>query len=151
MAEPVSLIASIIGLVTAGKTFSECIYTLSETIDSARADLTSIADDIKVFCSVLNHLRSILKRRKCPKEFLKDIEVIVGKCKRVFSQINTIVGKMQKRCNSEKVDIVTGCKWHYKKSEVQKLKVSLESLKTTLQLMLMVLLVARSYPKRLFP
>src|SRR3989440_9025984 len=141
MAEIIGLIASIVSLVATGAKLCQSLYGIGASIGSAETELTSIAEEIDLFCSVLNHLRSILQKQQArarySKECLETINNIVLGCEGVFNKVNMVIGKLQKQDNNDaEASVVAGITWHYQKPKVQILKGKLESLKTTLQIML---------------
>ncbi|KUJ07768.1 uncharacterized protein LY89DRAFT_789455 [Mollisia scopiformis] len=149
MAE-LAAIASIVGVAAKGAQLSMVLFEFGSTIGSARSEVNQIATEISQFCGVLKQLHSTLTRAQARRYSISAIATtqdILKRCQEIFKEIEDIVHPLQKSTGKSNeqlsVDVIARVKWTFKRSKVQVLQKTLESSKNTLQLMLLVLDLAR--------
>ncbi|KAF1983333.1 hypothetical protein K402DRAFT_177475 [Aulographum hederae CBS 113979] len=167
MADPISIVASIIGISSAGIKLSTTLYTYAETAFNADKALVDVARDVSLTSSVLGELGSILdiqesgegdgnEKRKRKNALsptaLKSAGEAVEGCRKVFGEIEGVVGAMiggngkgngAKTGKTVKMGMAKRLRWPLKEPRIRLLLGNLERLKTTLLLILNVLLYAR--------
>ncbi|PMD62026.1 uncharacterized protein K444DRAFT_485157, partial [Hyaloscypha bicolor E] len=142
-------IASIVGIAAAGAQLSMALFEFGSTVGSARSEVNQIAIEISQFSPVLKQLHSTLTKAKARRYSISAIattQEILKRCQEIFREIEDIVQPLQKSAGKSKeppVDVVARVKWTFKRSKVQVLQKTLESSKSTLQLMLLVLDIGR--------
>ncbi|KAI9163861.1 hypothetical protein HJFPF1_05489 [Paramyrothecium foliicola] len=150
MAAEIGLAASIIGVASAGAKLSVALYQLAEIVGSAAQEVRSIASDISIFCSVLHQLDETLQEAKATRYSLTAIctvETIIGECRHIFSQINEVVDKLKRESVDAPQELTLAwtakVKWVFQRSKVSLYQSKLESMKTTLLLILTALTMAK--------
>lgn len=154
MAE-VGAIASVIAIAQLGVNLSIGLYSIADTIGSANKDVRRIAKDIALFSAVLKDLGTTLERAKSSGLYRKDAfdtaQAIVKECEVVFQEIQK---KSTMSTNVERplerniaLPTLERLKWVFRKERVASLRASLESLKTTILILLHVMSIAENYGK----
>jgi hypothetical protein len=96
MADPLSIAASVVGVVTVGVQISVKLYALGEKIATASQRVTSIANDISSTCAILNQLHDLMTPKPDASgnpcsvfnaTALKDITHALRHCEAVFNEI----------------------------------------------------------------
>ena len=154
MAE-IGCIASVIALVGTGTKLSIAIYDFAASVGNAGKDLQKVATEISDLCSVLKQLQTLLEHRhfQPSKTAIEDAQKIVDRCNLVLTEINGIVaglrgGKVDEIFPSVAPDFKNKVKWTFTKSRVLVLRQTLEACKSTLSLMLMIMLLAERVSQR---
>ena len=158
MAE-IGLIASVIGIAGAGLKLSITLYTFSETVATATDSIKSIAKDVSLTSAVLEELGSNLKHDEQARLYsgaaLNTAQTVVKDCEAVFKQIDDALSKsMENLVGAGKgkgkgkggkivLSAVERLKWPFLQPKMELLRSNLERLKSTLVLMLNVLMYAR--------
>ena len=138
MADPISVASSIAGIVAGGVKLSTALYNICETIESAQEQVEDIASDLSFFIIVVDELGKIFA---APKRVYSDklessVLNIVQRCKHVFKKINGMIGKT---AGLQKMQLRSKVAWVFREEKVRSVKASLESLKSTLGLILQTL------------
>ncbi|KAJ9638325.1 hypothetical protein H2199_007012 [Coniosporium tulheliwenetii] len=106
MADPFSVVASIVGIAGAGIQLSTTLYTYAETAFYADKSLQDIARDVSLTSSVLGQLGELLKQDKqaklCSEIALKTADEAVTGCRAVFTEIDTALQKSLKKTGDGK-------------------------------------------------
>lgn len=149
MADPLSVVASIVGIAGAGIQLSTTLYTYAETAFYADKSLQDIARDVSLTSSVLGQLGELLKQDKqaklCSENALRTADEAVTGCKAVFAEIDTALQKSLKKSGDGKgaVSKLQRLKWPLVEPKMKLLQGNLDRLKSTLLLMLNVLAYAK--------
>jgi len=148
MAE-IGLIASILGVASAGAKLSLTLYQFADIVGNAATEVRDIASEISLFCSVLRQLDSTLQRAKATRYSLTALataEAIMAECRRVFSQIQALVDGLKRESLNTPEELslawTARVKWVFQRSKMALYRSRLESMKTTLLLMLTTLAIA---------
>ncbi|KAF2431573.1 hypothetical protein EJ08DRAFT_181043 [Tothia fuscella] len=148
MADPLSICASVVSLAGAGLKLSTTLYTYSATAFKADKELKDIAENVSVTSSVLDQLGRILeedkKARLCSDSALKTTEGVASRCKTVFQELDTALQKSLRKSKDGKLSTVQKMKWPFLEPKVRLAQMNLESIKSTLLLMLNVVSYARN-------
>ena len=153
MAE-VGIAASIIQIADLGLRLSLKIYTFGEIVATADKFIISIAKDVSLTSMVLKELVSLLDQEKhgniCSQNAVQTADDIVKECLDVFEEMEGLLVK--KFPNLEKGDggkvqramvLLERLKWPYLQPKLELMRTNLERLKSTLNLMLNVIALAR--------
>ncbi|KAF4461324.1 hypothetical protein FALBO_11883 [Fusarium albosuccineum] len=143
--DPLSIIASIAGIATAGTELSKAIYKFISLTRGSSKEMGEIARTINDLSIILRELRQVLKNgvELCSRRLLRRIKSAMKRISRIHDDIRQLINGMQ---------TFTTFKWTLKRSEVQQKLARIESHKTGIQLMLHILLIAittRKQPKSL--
>jgi hypothetical protein len=156
MAAEIPAIASIVGVARTGAKLSLLLYEFASTVASARAEVISVGRDISLACAVLKQVASVFGNEKMARfstTALGTTSDIVERCQDIFQEIDCIVRDLMKdRADGTKpsMGFINKVIWAFKRSRVQLLQGTLDSMKITLQLMLTTLDYSeRIYSRRL--
>ncbi|KAI9794723.1 MAG: hypothetical protein M1833_007380 [Piccolia ochrophora] len=152
MAE-LAVITSIVQLADVGLRLSLKLYAFGETMASADRAIISVSKDVSMTSSVLQELGQTLKRdqqaRLCSKTALQTANGIVKECLVVFQELESMletsaakVGPKGKGKGKWTLGMLERLKWPFLQPKMQLLRGNLERLKTTLLLMLNVIIYA---------
>ena len=134
-----SAAASVAGIAAIGLQLSKNLYEVIKTISSGKEEIRACADDIALLADVLDQLQEILNRDKL--YFRLSLEektlTIVARCESLFKDI-------EKYTRNAKGIVPSNIVWYFKRERVKPLRASLESLKTTLIVLLGVVQVAKT-------
>lgn len=145
MAELIGLTASILSIAGAGVKLSTTLYTFAESASRADQDIADIAGDVALTANVLDSVGNVLKENetKClaSKAALNDAESILKRCESVFGDIRQVIEKRTKIGKDGKKTITTlgRLAWPLKEQRIELMRRRLDSLKTSLLLLLKVL------------
>ncbi|CAN9472898.1 unnamed protein product [Alternaria alternata] len=92
MAEPLSILASVAGVATAGVAISKMIYEIAHTVKHAPKEVSEMAGELSLLASVLRYLRSALAEyiHVCKSRLIKDIRGTVSKIHDLHRQIKDL-------------------------------------------------------------
>jgi hypothetical protein len=92
MAEPLSVLASVAGVATAGVAISKMIYEIVHTVKHAPKEVSEMAGELSLLSSVLRYLRSALSEcvDVCKPRLIKDIRGTVSKIRGLHKQIKEL-------------------------------------------------------------
>ncbi|KAH6894640.1 hypothetical protein B0T10DRAFT_258214 [Thelonectria olida] len=141
--DPLSLMASVAGVATAGIQLSKAIYHLMATIHGASREMKEIARTIADLSTILGELRRVLRDGAdlCSRRSLRQIKSTMRRISRIHDEVYDMMDGIRS---------FAGLKWMFKRSEVQDKLARIESYKTGIQLMLNILVLAittRKYSK----
>ena len=98
MTDPVSLSASLAGIIGFSLKLSITLYDFASTLGTAGRDVRQLGSDVTLFCAVLKQVQSVLGKAKGCRASLTAIEStqeVVDRCQQVFGQIQEVIGKLQ--------------------------------------------------------
>ena len=145
MAEVVGLTASIIQISGAGVKLSTALYTYIGTAVRADQDISDIAGDVALTSNVLDCVGKVFKeddsKTVISKRAIDDASSIIKRCEGVFEEIHQLIEKRRKVNKDGKKCTSTFGKlmWPLKEQRVELLRRRLDSLKTSLLVLLEVL------------
>jgi hypothetical protein len=149
MAETIGLISGIAGIAAAGAKVSLSLYQFASTVESARTDIISVGQEISLLCAVLTQISTAIDNQRLVR-FTPDAchttYEIVERCRSIFEEISEIIDGLRGKQVLENAEDGEGrmrwiqrVKWVFKRTRVQMLRKSLDSMKITLHLMLTTL------------
>ncbi|KAF4954322.1 hypothetical protein FGADI_5345 [Fusarium gaditjirri] len=133
--DPLSIIASIAGIATAGTSLSKAIYHFISTTRGASREMVEIARNISDLSCILSELRRVLQDSAdlCSHKLLRRIKSATHRISAIHDDIHAIM---------ESSKGFQTFRWSLKRSEVQYKLTQIESHKTAIHLMLNVLILA---------
>lgn len=150
MAE-IGAVASIVGLAGAGIKVSFALFDLADRIGSAGEEVKLVATELSLFCSVLQEVASVIQdddtSQLTPAALLL-VNEVTSRCREVVTEIDKIVSSLtkdQSPFDLPSLEWTSRVKWTFKRSKVQVQRQTLESCKSTLQLLLTTLRWSRRY------
>lgn len=154
MAEPFGIAVSAIQVAGAGLPLAKTLHTYIEEVESAQKHIKTVAVDVKLTASVLEHLGALLKENEaeklCTQNVVLDAKDALSGCKDAFNEIEDAFKAVVKVQADGKrtVSATARFAWPFKKGKLEALQANLERLKSTLLLMLSVLSYAREKAAR---
>lgn len=153
MAE-VGIVASIIQIADTGLRLSLKLYTFGEIVSTADKSIISISKDVSLTSSVLKELGQILDQDRhakiCSQNAVRTADDLVRECLGVFEEMEGLLAKKLPNLGigvGEKAKRATvlleRLKWPYLQPKLELMRTNLERLKSTLNLMLNVIALAR--------
>ncbi|KAF6221174.1 hypothetical protein HO133_002028 [Letharia lupina] len=122
--DPLSVATSVAGVAATGLQLSQTIYDLISTFYEAEREMSSIANDISLLATVLHQLEGVLRRdsRVYQPRMVEVVHEILDTCEDVFQSISKFISRHR----------------------VRPLQAGLESMKSTLNVLLHVVQLARA-------
>ena len=142
MADPLSMVASVVVIATAALQVSQTLYKLADALGSTNLEIESIALEVETFSSVLEDLRDVLDDVEdliTPKA-LRDANSILSKCQGIFEMIRQWLAPYK---DLPRPDFWHNIQWTFRREKVKPLRCRLETLKTTLSVWLGTIKLAR--------
>ena len=134
-----STVASVASVAAVGVQLSKTIYDVVTTIKSGNEEIQEVADHVSVLSVVLEELQEVLNHEKL--HFRPALEenarIIVSRCEGIFKDI-------EKHTKGTKDATTRKLKWYFKREKVRPLRASLESLKSTLSILLQVVQLGKT-------
>ena len=138
-----SAVASIAGVATAGFQLSKCLYDLHTAVRMSRQEIQDAANNVSLLAMVLEELDAVLIQDEMhyKPELRQAAQAIVARCATIFRDIRkhtgTDKGQKGKRV-SEKAA------WYFRRERVRPLQTNLETLKSTMNILLHVVQLAKT-------
>lgn len=142
--DPLSVAASVAGVAAMGLQLSQTIYGLISSFYEAEKEMSSFANDLSLLLMVLNELEGILRRgsRVYRQRMLRVVNDILNTCEGVFQSISIYISPHAQDTTSSKQFQRKVC-WYFESQRVRPLQAGLESLRSTLNVVLHVVHLAR--------
>ena len=142
--DPLSVAASVAGVAATGVQLSQTIYDLISTFYEAEKEMSSIANDLSLLVMVLNELEGILQRdsRVYQRRMLRVVNDILNNCEGIFQNISKYISVDSEDTRFSKQFRRKVC-WYFQRHRVRPLQAGLESMKSTLNVLLHVVHLAR--------
>ena len=144
----VSAAASVAGVATIAAQLSKSLYEICQDIKEAEKDIRKVADDVELISTVLRDLEVHFQQNKVTgapiyrRNHVLRVKEICDRCELIFEDINNVTGIKER--TAPKVTLLTRLQWCFRKGRVKLLQANLESLKSTLQVLLQVMILAKS-------
>jgi Fungal N-terminal domain of STAND proteins len=142
MADPLSLMTSLIAVATAGVQVSRALYSIANVNGGSSEEIQSIGREISAFSGVLRDLHEFLDDAKglISKRALLNADRILRNCKNVFANIQ----RMLESCSAgPRMNFWHSLQWSFRREKVKPMYAKLESFKLTLVILLSTLRLAR--------
>lgn len=142
--DPISAAVSVAGVAAIGVQLSQTIYDLISTIYEAEKEMSSFANDVSLLLMVLNELEGVLRRgsRVYRQRMLRVVNEILKTCEDVFQSISKCISPNAQGAKSSTHFQRKVCRY-FQSQRVRLLQAGFESMKSTLNVMLHVVHLAR--------
>ena len=139
--DPLSVAASVAGVANTGVQLSQLIYDLISTFYEGEKEMSSIANELSLLAMVLNELEGVLRRdsRVYRRRMVGVVNEILGNCENIFAGISKHVHQDTRSCENFRSNI----RGYFQRHHVRPLQVGIESIKSTLNVLLHVVHLAR--------
>jgi hypothetical protein len=148
--EVIGVIASIAQIANLGIKLSVKLCTFYRRVKDANQSIQSLSSEVSLTCTILQELGAALCRdeqaKVCSEKAFKTTQEVLGECIIVFNRIdeateeeNTRAGKGRFQLRAQKFTIA------FMSSDIDLLRSNLERLKSTMLLMLNVIMYAGSF------
>ncbi|KAK3683367.1 hypothetical protein B0T22DRAFT_483232 [Podospora appendiculata] len=157
--DPLSITASVGGVVTLGYQISTGLFTLVTTLRDAPKDLEVIRDDTYILCSMLDQIKLFSEPQAASstdqKFHLKPTQVgmAVQSCDNIFKRIESALQETSKIINGKdtlkgkvKLSVLERSKWPFKKGQLRDLRREIMHAKLTLNLGLSIAQIVKTNP-----
>ena len=136
-------VSAVAGVATAGVQLSKYLYDLYSTVKTSRQEIEDVANNVSLLAIVLEELDGVLcddvlNYRPQLREAAQSIAL---RCASIFKDIRKHTGTDRALKGKKLYEKVA---WYFKKERVKPLRCSLESLKSTLNILLHVVQLAKS-------
>ena len=137
MAEIVGLVASVITLAGAAATVSLEIYEFVDTVWHAKKELNDVAIEASDLSTVLDHLSTVLNQNvdSISSKTVQTAGTLIKRCENILSEIHVTIDLIKVKA--------THVQWLLRKRNTQQMKLSLETFKSTLSLMIQTVTLGR--------
>ncbi|KAI0185559.1 hypothetical protein EV127DRAFT_515126 [Xylaria flabelliformis] len=137
MADPLSLLTSISGLVVSAYRLAASVYTTIEGIKGAPKNILAVSVDIKALYAILGTLQSYLSEDDFSAGLLhraisSDLGTALSNIVSVFKEIQTSVNGYKNAQESAPVSTWPSLKWHFRETQIRRWGEQLSSHKITL-------------------
>lgn len=142
MADPLSVAASIVGILTAAQGISVCITKLVSKAKKAPEEMMELKTTVDTIHAVLSQLQSLLlgqvrlNHARTALVLVDQIVIALSACVNVFSGLDVLVRSLE---NEESLKVVERLRWMAKSGEIKEQLQKLEMQKSSLTLMLTIL------------
>lgn len=142
--DPLLAAASVAGVAAMGVHLSQTIYNLISTFYEAEKEMSSVANDLSLLAMVLNELEGVLRQdsRVYRRRMVRVVNEILNSCESVFESISKYTCVNAEEMRSSKQFQRKVC-WFFQRHRVGPLQAGLESLRSTLNVLLHVVHLAR--------
>ena len=142
--EVFGIVASVIQIADFGARLSVKLCTFSRKVKHANKDVRDISNDVALTCNVLRELGETLKKDEkanlCSNDAITTAERIIGECMKVFTGLDEA---LEERLSGRKfLKIADRLKYPFLEPRIDLMRHNLERLKSTLLLMLNVIIYA---------
>lgn len=151
--EILGIAASVLQIADLGGRLSVKLFTFSRKIKNAHKSIDSISQDIAATGAILHQLGSELKKdeqlRLCSPEAVSTAKELVQECNRIFVELNTALdgGKSQTQGGRLILGWKDRLKFSFLEPQIDLLRSNLERLKSSLAVMLNVMIFAEQLRK----
>ena len=135
-------LSAVAGVATAGVQLSKTLYDLCATVKTSRQEIEDVANNVALLAMVLEELDGVL----CDDvldyrpQLREAAQSIVLRCAGIFKDIRKHTGEDQDLKGKSFPEKLA---WYFKRERVKPLRSSLESLKSTLNILLNVIQLAK--------
>ena len=157
MAE-IALVASIVQIADVGCRLSLRLYAFGETVASADRSILAISKDVSLTCTVLQELGNVITGDSADlrsQNATDTAERVVKECSNVFQEMDDLLLKKVPNLKAGVTDkktrasnLLERLRWPAIKGKIELLNGSLDRMKSTLTLMLNVIIYAQQMTER---
>lgn len=135
MADPLSITASIVSVASAGIKLTAALYTLVDSIRTANSEIELLTIEITVFSCTLDEVQACIERSSTlySDNLISSLKKLLEACTRLYSDIEKI---LKTSSGGGSYLSLRNLMWALRREKIRPIRLSLESLKTTLMVML---------------
>ncbi|KAH8807348.1 ankyrin repeat-containing domain protein [Xylogone sp. PMI_703] len=143
MADPFSIVATVIGLTGTAIKVSRLIYEFTKDLGEAWGALIALSNEISLLRTVFDRLERSLKEDfdsvpPFPTDMSRELGDVLNSCMNVLQELERIVIKfIEKKRKGGLRDIQNRVRWVFEEKNISRIRVSLEAHKETLNITLM--------------
>ena len=139
--DPLSVAASVAGVAITGAQLSQTIYNSISSFCDAEQEMSNIADCVSHLAMVFDELEGVLRRdfRVYQNRMLRVVMDILKNCQAVFQNISKYVSVSPQYSKQARRKVY----WYFQQHRVRPLQAGLEAMKSTLNVLLHVVHLAR--------
>lgn len=136
-------LSAVAGIATAGAQLSKALYDLYSTVRTSGQEIQDVAHNVSLLAMVLEELDDVLcdDVSNFRPQLLEAAKLIVLRCASIFEDIRKHTGADANLKGKKPYEKLA---WYFKRERVKPLRSSLESLKSTLNILLHVVQLAKS-------
>ena len=141
--DPLTVAASVAGIAATGLQLSQTIYDLVTTFTEAENEMMSVANNLSLLAAVFIELEGVLRRdlRVYRHRMIRAVNDILKNCEGIFQNISKYISVMPRQKLSKQFR--RKVLWYFQRHRVRPLQAGLESMKSTLNVLLHVVQLAR--------
>ena len=142
--DPLSVAASVAGVAAMGAQLSQSIYALVTTLDETEREMSTIANDLSLLAMVLSDLEGVLRQdsRVYRPRMVIVVNEILENCQDIFQGISEYIPIVPQDLGSSK-RFQSRIRFYFQRHRVRPLHARLETMKSTLHVVLNVVHLAR--------
>ncbi|KAL8833627.1 MAG: hypothetical protein Q9176_007895 [Flavoplaca citrina] len=142
MADPLSIAASVLTVAGAGIKLTTALYTLVDAMRNANVEIDLMTSEITVFSCTLDevHDHMTTSRSLYTTKLMTNLKKLLETCMRVYSEIERIL-RLGKAGKSYR--LTNHLMWALRREKLRPMRFNLESLKTTLMVMLQTMKIVK--------
>lgn len=139
----ISAVGSVAGVAAAGVQLSKFLYDFYATVQASNQEIQDVANNVSLLAMVLEELDGVLIQDEVHfrPELHRAAQLIVRRCAGMFKDIEKHTATSR---NQKGLKITEKVAWYFKRDRVKPLSASLESLKSTLNILLHVVQLAKT-------
>ena len=136
-------VSAVAGVATAGVQLSKSLYDLYSTVRTSRHEIQDVANNVSLLAMVLEELDEVLydDEKEYRPQLREAAHSIALRCASIFKDIRKHTGTERELKGQKFYEKVA---WYFKRERVKPLRISLESLKSTLNILLHVIQLAKN-------
>ena len=136
-------VSAVAGVATAGVQLSKSLYDLYSTVRTSRHEIQDVANNVSLLAMVLEELDEVLydDEKEYRPQLREAAHSIALRCACIFKDIRKHTGTERELKGQKFYEKVA---WYFKRERVKPLRISLESMKSTLNILLHVIQLAKN-------
>ena len=142
MADPLSITASILSVAGAGIKLTTALYTLVDSVRNANVEIELITNEITIFSCTLDEVHGYLEGSQSlySDNLMSNLKKLLETCTRLYSDMEKTlkVGR-----SGRSYQLTRNLMWALRREKIRPMRLNLESLKTTLMVMLQTMKLAK--------
>lgn len=145
--DPVSGAASLIALGTLATNVATTLFQICRDVKGARREIEEVGNTVSLLGTVLFELEETLNQNEWhhPRRLDRTVFEVINRCQQILHAIKGISGL--ENGAPQRATMRVRLMWCIKKDRVKLLQASLESLKSTLSVLMNVVLLSKLMPK----
>lgn len=141
--DPLSVAASAASVATVGAQLSQILYDLVTTIHNAGKEIAKVANDVSLLAMVLEEVEAVIRQDSqfYRRRLVQVVREVLDGCEGIFDDIRLFIGAQPEKMSS--IHFKKRICWYFQRERVRLLQAGLESLKSTLNVLLHTVQLAK--------